>query len=164
MTVELPVDVEVSSGRELQLALNVDQFFAQPNHIRLSEETNSTHSRTNDSLAAQLRENIERAFSVVSISSSQFASTHSRATNHLDIAPSATPYRFTIPASFPRPDLPSDNPLTQKGMELGRRLFFDPLLSVNNSQSCASCHQPEAAFSEHKRVSTGAEGATPRGD
>jgi cytochrome c peroxidase len=54
--------------------------------------------------------------------------------------------------------LPADNPLTVQGVELGRRLFHDPRLSINNSQSCASCHQQPAAFSDPRRVSLGAEG------
>src|SRR5262249_50725477 len=76
----------------------------------------------------------------------------------LEIAPNATPYRLTISASFPRPALPADNPLTEEGVELGRRLFFDPRLSVNNAQSCASCHQPALAFCESNAVSSGADG------
>ena len=74
------------------------------------------------------------------------------------MATNARPYRFTVSAFFPRPALPEDNPLTEEGVELGRLLFFDPQLSVNNSQSCASCHQTANAFSESRPVSTGAEG------
>ncbi|MGB3852098.1 MAG: cytochrome c peroxidase [Tunicatimonas sp.] len=33
-------------------------------------------------------------------------------------------------------------------VELGRTLFFDPALSVNNQRSCASCHQPERGFTD----------------
>ncbi|WP_461095322.1 cytochrome-c peroxidase [Spirosoma gilvum] len=36
---------------------------------------------------------------------------------------------------------------------LGRVLFFDPLLSGNNARSCASCHQPERAFTDGRRKS-----------
>jgi cytochrome c peroxidase len=52
-----------------------------------------------------------------------------------------TPYRFTYAAHFPKPALPLDNPLTEEGVALGRRLFNDPLLSKGEKQSCASCHQ-----------------------
>jgi cytochrome c peroxidase len=38
---------------------------------------------------------------------------------------------------------PSDNPWSQEKHELGRRLFFDPILSGDNSISCASCHKRE---------------------
>lgn len=43
-------------------------------------------------------------------------------------------------------------------IDLGRFLFFDPLLSANKSQACASCHQPDKAFTDGKAVSTGAFG------
>jgi cytochrome c peroxidase len=76
------------------------------------------------------------------------------------LAPNATPYALTLSRFFPRPALPLDNPLTEEGVALGRRLFFDPRLSVNNSQSCASCHQHAAAFTDGRAVSVGAEGQT----
>lgn len=43
-------------------------------------------------------------------------------------------------------------------VELGRRLFFDPRLSANQTQACASCHQPERAFTDGKRVGVGSTG------
>ncbi len=169
MTVEMPVALEFSSNAELRVVLNVDKIFSGPNLISLDGLTASTHSRTNDLLADQLRTNIEHAFAVESISSTrrpgeavEQAAIHKRpppqaAGSQLEIAKNATPYRLTISAFFPRPALPHDNPLTDEGVALGRRLFFDPQLSVNNSQSCASCHKPSAAFTDGKRVSVGAE-------
>jgi cytochrome c peroxidase len=59
-----------------------------------------------------------------------------------------------IPAGFPAPvqDF-SDNPLTVEGIELGRKLFYDPRLSIDNQHSCASCHNQIGAFGtfEHDR-------------
>ncbi len=46
----------------------------------------------------------------------------------------------------PRPAA-GDNPLTSAKVQLGRKLFFDPILSADNSVSCASCHQPAYGFS-----------------
>lgn len=43
-------------------------------------------------------------------------------------------------------------------IDLGRFLFFDPLLSANKQQACASCHQPDKGFTDGKAVSTGAFG------
>jgi len=60
-----------------------------------------------------------------------------------------------IDASFPEPSFPKDNPLTEEGVELGRRLFFDPIVSHNNQISCASCHRPEAAFTDGVALSAG---------
>jgi cytochrome c peroxidase len=42
--------------------------------------------------------------------------------------------------------------------ELGRLLFFDPILSATRTISCASCHKPEFAFADNAPVSTGVEG------
>jgi cytochrome c peroxidase len=45
----------------------------------------------------------------------------------------------------PRP-APADNPLTAERVALGRRLFFDPILSADRSVACASCHRPDHGF------------------
>lgn len=42
-------------------------------------------------------------------------------------------------------------------IDLGRYLFFDPVLSADNSLSCASCHQPQKGFADGEKVSTGIE-------
>jgi cytochrome c peroxidase len=52
----------------------------------------------------------------------------------------------------------SENPLTDNGATLGRVLFYDTRLSVNNTISCGSCHEQKRAFSDPKRVSKGFEG------
>src|SRR5437763_15691374 len=45
----------------------------------------------------------------------------------------------------PRPPA-ADNPLTPARVALGRRLFFDPILSADNTVACASCHRPDHGF------------------
>src|SRR5690606_3214249 len=45
-------------------------------------------------------------------------------------------------------------------IELGKLLFFDPILSANNERACASCHQPEKAFSDGKKTPLAFEGKT----
>lgn len=67
-------------------------------------------------------------------------------------------YELPVPDHFPRPLIPADNPLTVAGVELGRRLFFETLLSSDNRMSCASCHQPERAFTDGLATSTGVRG------
>lgn len=55
--------------------------------------------------------------------------------------------RFIVPSNFPKPVYDfKDNPLTNNGFNLGRTLFYDPILSKDNSISCANCHQSFAAF------------------
>ena len=53
---------------------------------------------------------------------------------------------------------PPDNPTTVARVELGRQLFFDPVLSGNNSMSCATCHVPEKGFADGLSASIGARG------
>ena len=50
---------------------------------------------------------------------------------------------------------PPDNPVTPEKAALGRRLFDDPRLSVDQSRACSDCHQAERAFSDGKRVAVG---------
>lgn len=70
-----------------------------------------------------------------------------------------TPYLLKIPAGLPPMQIPANNPLTVQGVKLGRMLFYDPLLSSDNSLSCASCHFQKDAFSdEGKLFSTGVSG------
>lgn len=54
--------------------------------------------------------------------------------------------------------VPDDNPLTPEKVDLGRRLFFDPVLSRDSSLACGSCHRPELAFSDSIPVSPGVGG------
>lgn len=54
---------------------------------------------------------------------------------------------FTVPAGFPAPQYGfTNNPLTEEGFELGRKLFYDGKLSKDGNFPCASCHQQFAAF------------------
>ncbi|MES2882277.1 MAG: cytochrome c peroxidase [Bacteroidota bacterium] len=68
--------------------------------------------------------------------------------------PNATHINFTIPPGFP-PTVYNfqNNPLTEEGFLLGRKLFYDGRLSKDGIFSCASCHQQLAAFTtfEHDR-------------
>lgn len=61
---------------------------------------------------------------------------------------------------FPPMDLEPDKALTPARIALGKKLFFDPILSRNQDLSCASCHLPELAFSDGLKVSVGDEGRT----
>lgn len=67
-------------------------------------------------------------------------------------------YAWSVPEGFPLPEVPDANPMTAAKVALGRRLFYDTRLSANGRQACASCHQPEHAFSEPRRRSVGSTG------
>lgn len=60
------------------------------------------------------------------------------------------PVNWTKPTHFPDPvyDM-SKNPLTAEGVELGRFLFYDGILSRTNDIGCGTCHQQSAAFTHH---------------
>ena len=51
--------------------------------------------------------------------------------------------------------VPEDNPVTPEKIELGRRLFNDRRLSRDRSISCATCHDPQRAFSDARPVAVG---------
>ncbi len=71
-----------------------------------------------------------------------------------------TPYLIEIPKGFPDMIIPDDNPMTVEGLELGKKLFYDPILSADNTQSCGSCHAQEFAFTDNgKRFSEGIDGS-----
>jgi len=59
---------------------------------------------------------------------------------------------------IPQMPIPEDNPMTVDGVELGRYLFYDNILSRDNTMSCASCHLPEGSFTDNLAVSTGVDG------
>jgi cytochrome c peroxidase len=59
---------------------------------------------------------------------------------------------------FPTMTIPSDNETSKEGVALGRKLFYDPILSKDQTMSCSSCHQQSRAFSDNKRFSVGVEG------
>lgn len=65
---------------------------------------------------------------------------------------------LAVPDHFPIPEIPADNPLTPAKVDLGKRLFFDPILSRDGDLSCGSCHFQENAFADPKRLSIGTDG------
>lgn len=74
------------------------------------------------------------------------------------------PYEWKLPPGFPLPKVPADNPMTAEKVELGRHLFYDKRLSLNQTQSCASCHKQERAFADERGRGLGSTGQLhPRG-
>ncbi|MFM1914188.1 MAG: hypothetical protein RIR51_2041 [Bacteroidota bacterium] len=55
-----------------------------------------------------------------------------------------------VPGNFPNPVYNfTNNPITENGFQLGKAIFNDPILSRDNSISCAECHNQNAAFTHH---------------
>ena len=73
------------------------------------------------------------------------------------VAPGLT-YDFPIPEGFPAPVFPEDNEMTAERIALGRRLFFEPALSIDSTISCGSCHIAAFAMGDSARISVGVEG------
>lgn len=70
-----------------------------------------------------------------------------------------TTYNLEIPVSLPEMAIPEDNPLTVQGVQLGRMLFYDPILSGDSTLSCGGCHFQENAFTDPKQFSSGIDGS-----
>ncbi|MBC6988621.1 cytochrome-c peroxidase [Hymenobacter sp. BT491] len=77
-----------------------------------------------------------------------------------EVAPSEAVPGSVLPANFPAPAYALDqNPPSREAFELGRMLFYEPMLSRDGSVSCGSCHQQFVAFANaDHRVSHGVAG------
>ncbi|MFN4122147.1 MAG: cytochrome-c peroxidase [Flavobacteriales bacterium] len=60
-----------------------------------------------------------------------------------------------LPEGFPPMPIPADNPFTQSKVDLGKKLFFDRILSKDSTISCGSCHFQQFAFAEDRPISVG---------
>lgn len=72
---------------------------------------------------------------------------------------SAQNFEMTVPKGLPadlfKELVPKDNPMTAEKIALGEKLFFDKRLSVDNTVSCATCHDPAMALAESNMVGIG---------
>lgn len=64
-----------------------------------------------------------------------------------------------LDATYPEMKFPLDNPANPDAAKLGERLFFDPILSIDSTISCGSCHKPEMGFATNDAVTPGVDGA-----
>ena len=71
------------------------------------------------------------------------------------VVPIGRPVQIKAPLGLPPVVIPADNPPTAETIALGRRLFYDPILSLDQSVSCATCHNPQAGFGDPKQFSEG---------
>ncbi len=70
------------------------------------------------------------------------------------------PERLALDVPFglgPRP-VSKDNPLTEARVQLGRKLFFDPILSGDGRVACSSCHRPDNGFAGGEALPRGVRG------
>lgn len=66
--------------------------------------------------------------------------------------------QIETPLGLPPVPIPADNPPTAETIALGRKLFYDPKLSIDDTVACATCHNPEFGFSDGQSTSSGVRG------
>jgi cytochrome c peroxidase len=153
--VTMPASLTVGESGEIALELDVAALLGGS----FQRDGNSTHSRDKDAVAARLTAALPHAFRAAAIPAPPAAPAPPPLAE-LHLPATYTPYRFTFNRSFPRPNLPRDNPLIEERVQLGKLLFSDPQLSRDGTVSCATCHRAENAFAEPARVSRGVGGRT----
>ncbi len=156
--VTLAASLQITNETKLELDFDLATLLNAPRPLSFGKDGSSTHSRDGDPISAALVRNLAGAFRVhriTQLSETEIAVAHPKP---LFLPTKFTPYEFQMSATFPIPDLPRDNPLLVERVELGKKLFLDPRLSINDQQSCADCHAPAKAFTDGRKTARGAEG------
>ena len=159
MRVGFVARVKVAGATTVSLALDLGKAVGGQ-VLAADDGSETTHSGVDDALATTLTKAMERAWFFLEAGPTVSVGVESerRVGDNAPHFGAGTPFAFVVPAGFPQPELPADNPLTDEGVELGRRLFGDRRLSARNTQSCASCHSEGSAFSDGRALSIGADG------
>ncbi len=159
ITLALPQTIEGNS--HIDIDFDLAALLNAPAPLSFTNDGASSHSREGDPIPVALKKNLPAAFQVQRI---QTATTTqpSIAKQPIDFPSNYTPHGFQMSRRFPIPALPQDNPLIEERIELGRRLFHDPILSANATISCTSCHQQDAALSDNRIQSVGIHGQLSR--
>jgi len=152
--ITIPVDFETTRDSTIHIRFDIGKLFDQ---IDVTADGSSSHSREGDPIPAKLVASLHEAITLASLSHERFQILEpQRAPEPLARHHSTTPYPLQMSGRFPKVSLPEDNRPTIEGVELGRALFSDKRLSKDNRQSCSSCHDRTAAFTDPgKRVSIG---------
>jgi cytochrome c peroxidase len=156
--ITLAAPLLVTNETKLELDFDLASVLNAPSPLSFAKDGSSTHSRDGDPVAAALKKNLLGAFAVHRISNLTDAEIAVAHPKPLYLPAKFTPFQFQMAATFPIPDLPRDNPLLVERVELGKKFFFDPRLSINDQQSCADCHAPAKAFTDGRKTARGAEG------
>lgn len=153
ITLAAPIDLNRDAA--IKLDFDLATLLNAPRPISFSRDGSSTHSREGDSIAAALVANLPAAFRIRQVDSATPSRVNAASITPLYLPAKFTPYPFRMSATFPIPDLPRDNPLITERVAIGKKLFHEPLLSKDNTLSCASCHVESAAFTDPRRFSVG---------
>ncbi len=157
--VELPVTFRGGGPVTLRVDFDAARVLRD---IDFQKDGTSSHSRAGDAVVPRLRTALGEAFAVTGVRYDLFQPAPRPSPDAAPLPAGTTPYAWRVTERFPRVALPADNPLTEEGVSLGRLLFEDPRLSINNTQSCASCHQRNLGFADPRPVSPGATGTLGR--
>jgi cytochrome c peroxidase len=158
--IHLTADLDLTHDAGLLLDFDLAALLNAPRPVSFEKGGAATHSRDGDPLAAALVVNLPGAFHVQQVMSAAPAIGQRAPVQPLYLPEKYTPYRFTMSASFPMPDLPRDNPLLEERVALGKKLFAETALSRDGTISCSSCHQAAAAFADPRKASVGVRNQT----
>ncbi|MDR3457602.1 MAG: cytochrome c peroxidase [Verrucomicrobiae bacterium] len=156
--ITLAAPLEITNETRVEMDFDLATLLNAPRPLAFGKDGSSTHSRDGDPISAALVKNLSGAFRihhVATLTQTEIALAHPQP---LYLPEKFTPYPFQMGATLPIPDLPRDNPLIVERVDLGKKLFFDKRVSINDRQSCADCHAPDKAFSDGRRTARGAEG------
>ena len=156
--INLTAQLDLTHDATVHLDFDLAALLNAPRPLSFGRDGTSTHSRTNDPVAAVLAANLPGAFRISHIEFISLASAKAAPVKPLYLPEKFTPYRFKMSAVFPIPDLPRDNPLIEERVALGEKLFHETALSRDGTLSCASCHKADAAFTDPRRFSVGVRG------
>lgn len=145
----------VMGDHEVRLAWDIAGVWSS-RELREDDGSDSTHSGAGDASAGRIADALARGWFWLAEGSAPRAPLPPA--GEAAVAAVGTPFAFVVPAGFPQPSLPADNPLTLEGIELGRRLFADLRLSRTGTQACASCHRTSHALGDDVALSRGVRG------
>lgn len=174
MPVRFSAAFTVFPDTELRFAIELSRIL-EARRLDVADGSESTHSAANDTLVGDMTVAVRHSLFWLGADGRARAGGTPAATS--GVAPGVSPtvsdvpplntavaahharrLALEIPAGFPVPALPDDNPITAEGVELGRELFNDPRLSGSGTQSCADCHRANHAFSDTVARSRGTDG------
>ena len=156
--VTLAAPLLITNQTKLVMDFDLATVLNAPRPLSFVKDGTSTHSRDGDPIASALVKNVAEAFRVRSVTALTDAEIAATDPKPLYLPKKFTPFSFQMSATFPMPDLPRDNPLTVERVELGKKLFYDKRISINNRESCADCHALEKAFTDGRVTARGTEG------
>ena len=156
--VSLTASIDLYHDSAVVLNFDLGTLLNAPRPLSFEKDGSATHSREGDPVAAALVANLPGAFRVATVLSAAPPISRPSPVKPLYLPEKYTPYRLTVSSTFPVPNLPRDNPLIEERVALGKALFNDTLLSKDNTISCSSCHDKNAAFADPRARSLGVRG------